>query len=156
MSVRRRLRLVRLATVLLLCPGAWGCASDDPVDPEAELISLVGDWQADRFIVKNKANPSQAPELIGDLGAEFTLNIQPSGLYTALLVYQGSPITEIGQLDLDGTDVVFTVSYPAPSTSRSRYALAGNRLTLDGDTEFDFNFDGRGDPAEAHIELRKR
>jgi hypothetical protein len=53
--------------------------------------------------------------------------------------------------------VVFHVSYPPPaSTSRSRYTVTGTRLTLDGDTEFDFNIDGTADPAEAHIELQKR
>jgi hypothetical protein len=59
-------------------------------------------------------------------------------------------------LEIDGTEIVFQVHFPAPSKSRSRYALTANRLTLDGDTQFDFNLDRRPDPAEAHIELSKR
>jgi hypothetical protein len=30
------------------------------------------------------------------------------------------------------------------------------KLTLDGPTEFDFNLDGKGDPATAHIELARK
>jgi hypothetical protein len=127
------------------------------VGPNASIAPLVGDWQADRFVVRNKANPSQSAELIRDLGAQFTLNVQPSGQYTAVLVYQGTPITEIGLLEVSGSEIVFSVSFPQPATtSRSRYVVTSTRLTLDGDTEFDFNVDGRGDPAEAHIELAKR
>jgi hypothetical protein len=152
--------LIRRACLcLLLLAPAWaaGCAADDELGPNASLALLVGDWDADRFVVRNKANPTQAPELIRDLGSQFTLNVQPSGQYTAVLVFQGNPITEIGVLEVEGGEVVFQVSYPPPpSTSRSRYTVTATRLTLDGDTEFDFNIDGRGDPAEAHIELRKR
>ena len=135
---------------------AGACRGSGELGPNAALAQLVGDWDADRFVVRSKANPSQAPELIGDLQAQFTLNIQPSGQYTAVLVFQGTPITEIGIIELAGSEVVFQVSYPAPDTNRSRYTLAAGRLTLDGDTEFDFNRDGTPDPADAHIELKKR
>jgi hypothetical protein len=152
-------RLPRLLfSVLLLLPVvAAGCSGTDELGPNASVALLVGDWEADRFTVKNKANPTQVPELIRDLGAQFTLNVQPSGQYMAVLVYQGNPITEIGILEVEGSEIVFHVSVPPPpATTRSRYVVTGSRLTLDGDTEFDFNLDGTGDPAEAHIEMRKR
>ena len=145
-----------LALAAALCGIVAGCGGGDAVGPDAALAILVGDWQADRFVVTNKANANQAPELIHDLGAQFSLNVQPSGQYTAILAYQGTPITEIGTLEIVQGDVVFHVSYPAVETSRSRYTIANARLTLDGDTEFDFNADGKGDAALAHIELKKR
>jgi len=143
-------------SLLIALLAAASCSGDDQLEPNSSLSQLVGDWDAIRFVVKNKANPAQAPELIRELGANFTINVQPSGQYTAVLVYQGTPITEIGLLELDGGEVVFRVSYPAPGINRSRYALTAPRLVLDGDTQFDFNRDGSGDPAEAHIELNKR
>jgi hypothetical protein len=106
--------------------------------------------------VTNKANPAQSPELIHDIGAQFTLDIQPSGQYTAILAYQGTPITELGTLTVDQGDLVFSVTYPATDTNRSRLTLSGTHMTLDGDTEFDFNNDGKPEQATAHIELNKR
>lgn len=154
------MRTSRLTILLLLfAPIFWslsGCSGEESVGPDSSLSALVGDWQADRFVVTNKANPAQAPELVHDLGAQFTLNVQPSGQYTAILAYQGTPITEIGTLEVDRGEVVFHVSHPAPSSSRSRYSVTSTRLTLDGDTSFDFNGDGKGDPATAHIEMRKK
>lgn len=146
--------LRRLGLLCLLATA--GCGGGEAIGPNEALAELTGDWQATRFVVTNKANPSQAPELIHDLGAQFTLNIQPSGQYTAILVYQATPIAEIGLLEVSGNDVVFHVSIPTQVTTRSRYSLSNNHLTLDGDTEFDFNADGAGDPATAHIELARR
>lgn len=146
--------LRRLGFLCLLA--AAGCGGEEAIGPNDALAPLTGDWRADRFVVTNKANPSQAPELIRDLGAQFTLNIQPSGQYTALLVYQATPITEIGILEVSQGEIVFHISYPATETTRSRYILSGSHLTLDGDTEFDFNADGIGDAATAHIELTQQ
>ena len=148
--------LGRRGAVAALFVLGMACGGVDEVGPDTSLGQFVGDWDADRFVVRNKANPAQAPELIGTLGAQFSLNIQPSGAYTAILGYQGLSITEIGVLEVDGAEIIFHVSFPAPGSSRSRYALTGTRLTLDGDTEFDFNLDRVPDPAEAHIELRRR
>jgi hypothetical protein len=144
----RRIFFVLVVTLL-------GC-SDGTVTANASVADLVGDWTATRFQVTNKSNPTQSPELIHDLGAQFTLDVQPSGQYTAILAYQGTPITELGTLTIDQGDLVFEVTYPASDTNRSRLTLAGRHMTLDGDTEFDFNNDGKPDAATAHIELDKR
>jgi hypothetical protein len=126
------------------------------VGPDATLAQFVGDWDASRFVVKSKANPEIDPDLIGDLAAEFSVNVQPSGQYTAILVYEGLPITEIGTLEVEGIDLIFHVAFPEAKTTRSRFTFAGPRLTLVGDTEFDYNFDGTPEPAEATIELIRR
>src|SRR5688572_24856019 len=73
-----------------------GCSSDDSVGPDASIAFLVGVWEAERFVVTSKANPQTAPDLITALGATFSLDVQPSGQYTAILVFQGTPVTEIG------------------------------------------------------------
>jgi hypothetical protein len=132
------------------------CAPADEIGPNASLALLVGDWDAARFTVTSKANPTVNAELVRDLGASFSLNVQPSGQYTAILTYQGTPLTEIGILETDGPEVVFNVSFPAVDRTRSRFAVTASTLVLDGDTEFDFTLDGKGDPATAHIELRRR
>jgi len=144
--------LLFLLLVLLLAGG--GCGGDGGTEPKNdELSALVGDWRARRFVVTNKSNPEQAPDLIGDLNASFSINIQPSGLYTAILVYQGTPLTELGTLEIDGNEVVFHVETGQPRTNRSAYALVGSVLTLVGDTEFDYDFDGASEMAVATIEL---
>src|SRR3954463_14934011 len=113
----RRFLLPLSLTVLLL-----GC-SDEAITANPSIANLVGDWQATRFQVTNKANSAQSPELIHDVGAQFTLDIQPSGQYTAILAYQGTPITELGTLSIDQGDLVFNVTYPSAESSRSRLTL---------------------------------
>jgi hypothetical protein len=142
--------------LLLLIITLTSCGGDGGVGPDATLAQFVGDWDASRFVVKSKANPEIDPDLIADLGAEFSVNVQPSGQYTAILVYQGFPITEIGTLEIEGSDLIFHVDFPEPKTTRSRFTFAGPRVTLVGDTEFDYNFDGTPEPAEATIELIRR
>ncbi len=132
------------------------CSGGEPLGPQASIEFLVGDWKAERFVIQSKTNPEIAPELIKGLGGEFSINIQPSGQYTAILVYQGSPFTEIGRIEIEGNEVVFRVSYPEAAVNRSRYTLAAGLLILIGDTDFDFNRDGRTEPATARIELRRR
>jgi hypothetical protein len=128
------------------------CGDGGGVGPDEALEAFVGDWSASRFVVRSRANPEIAPDLISTLGAEFTVNVQPSGQYTAILVYQSTPITELGQLEVVGDELVFHVSFPSARTTRSRFTFAGPRVTLVGDTEFDYNFDGTPEPAEATIE----
>lgn len=132
-----------------------GCGND-PVGADSSLEPLVGDWVAQRFVVRNLSNPDQAPDLVGDpaIGATFTLSIEPSGLYQAVLVYQETPTAELGTLEVDGAEIVFHINVPQPpTTSRSHYILSNGRLTLVGDTQFDFDLDGNAEDAEATIEL---
>ena len=98
-----------------------------------------------------------APDLIKALGAKFSLNVQPSGQYTAILVYQSSPFTEIGLLEMDGQEIVFHVSFPEAATTRSRLTTSGaTQINLVGDTKFTFVPGSDPQPATATIDLRKR
>jgi hypothetical protein len=141
-----------LALVVVL---ATACGGEDPVVVDPLVSPLVGDWSATAMVVTSVANPDVAPELIA-LGASFTLNVQSSGQYTAILIYAQQASTEIGFLSVSGNVVTMTHSFPDTKTTSATYVLAGNRLTLDGDTDFDFNLDGTSEPAVAHFELERR
>ncbi len=141
------------AILPLLVTLLGACGGDDAVGPDPELQALVGDWDATELILAATVNPDLNVDLIQE-GATFDLNIQPSGQYTAILVYAGQDQTEIGQVEVDGNRLTLTPTVPAdqPETTGT-YSLQGNVLTLDGSTEFDFNFDGTPDPATVHFEL---
>jgi hypothetical protein len=126
------------------------------VEPNSSISALVGDWDATSLVITSVADPSIHPDLI-QLGATFTLNVQPSGQYTAILVYNGQPKTEIGQLSVSGDSITLQPTTPSSGASTTgSYQVNGNHLTIDGDTEFDFNLDGQPDPAKAHFELMKK
>ncbi len=132
-----------------------GCKSD-AVAPDASIEALVGDWNGDVFIITSLANPDQSADLIA-AGATFTLNVQASGQYTAILIFNDQPQTEIGQLSVSGTNITLRRTYPAPpDTTTGTYSLDGNRLTVDGETDYDFDLNGTKEPARLHFELVKQ
>ena len=152
---RTRAGLARLA-LLWAAVLATACGGDGKVTgPEPSVAPLVGDWAASAMVVTSLANPDVAPDLI-QLGASFTLNVQPSGQYTAILLYARQASTEIGFLSVSGNVVTMARTFPSAATSSALFTLEGNDLTLDGDTEFDFNLDGTPEPALAHLELAGR
>lgn len=106
--------------------------------PDSDLEFLGGDWDTTRFVVQSKANLEVAPDLIGGLGSQFFMNVQPSGQYPATLVFQATPVIEIGLLEVDGNDIIFHVNVPSPATNRSRYTIFADGMTLEGGTEFAF------------------
>jgi len=131
------------------------CSGGEVLEPNESIQFLVGTWDAQRLVVESKANPEIAPEIIG-LGGQFWLTVEPSGLYGATLVFEGASSTEMGRLEIDGDELVFHLSFPEETINRSQLTRLGSRIGLVGDTRFDFNLDGRPDPATARIELQKR
>ena len=151
--MRRGVGLLALAWVLVL---AAACGSSDEILKPDPLVSpLVGDWSATAMVVTSVANPEIHPDLIA-LGAKFTLNVQPSGQYTAILIYAEQASTEIGILSVSGNVVTMTRSFPNQETSTAVFSVTGNKLTLDGDTKFDFNLDGTSEDALGHFELERQ
>jgi hypothetical protein len=136
---------------VLMAAHISGCGSES-TGPDPALAPLVGAWDATRLRLTSVANPQVIVDLI-ELGAAFRLDIQPSGQYTAILLYAQQTSTEIGTLSVSGNTLTMRREFPSVSTSAAVFTLAGNRLTLDGDSEFDFNLDGTPDPALAHFEL---
>ena len=147
---RWRRTLAALAVVV-----ASACGGDGgPTGPDAALAPFVGDWVATELVLTSVANPDIAPDLIG-LGAVFTMNVQPSGQYTAILIYAQQASTEIGTLRVSGNTLTLNRDFPSRAVTSGTYSLSGNVLTLDGNTEFDFNLDGTPDAALVHFRLVK-
>ena len=107
---------------------------------------MVGEWIADSMVLTSKANPEIAPD-ITEFGAVFTLSVEPSGRYTAILEGYGQSSTESGTLTVEGPDVVFMRQLPTPGDSGARWERVGSSVILSGDTDFDFNLDGTSEPA---------
>lgn len=135
--------------------GSSACGGD-PLEVDPALAPLVGDWEATTLTVTNVDNPAVSPDLI-ELGAAFDLNVQPSGQYTAILVFSLQSSTEIGQISVSGSEVTLRPAFPAgqePTTGT--FSVTPTTLVIDGSTRFDFNLDGTSEPALAHFELVRK
>lgn len=149
--MRRGVAWLALAGTIAL---AAACGADKSVvEPNPDVVPLAGDWTATAMVITSVANPEISSDIVAQFGATFTLNVQPSGQYTAILIYSEQASTEIGILSVSGNVVTMQRSFPTSETTSATFTLEGNRLTLDGDTEFDFNQDQSPEPALAHIEL---
>lgn len=111
---RRTEAIFALLLFLAFVPPLTSCGGDAPVGPDTDLEFLVGDWDATRFVVQSNANPEVAPELIAGNVVEFSLNVQPSGQYTSVLIFERIPDTQIGLLQVDGDEIIFHRSFPSP------------------------------------------
>ncbi len=144
--------------LLFLAFATTGCG-EGPVEiepPEEDLVApFVGTWDAEAFTVTSDADTTTVANLTMD--GSFVINIQPSGTYTATLVYGDlSPIIEIGVLRPSNSGTVtLQPNGGDPATSTFDFVQV-DYLVLDGPTRFDFNLDEVLDPAQAHIELQRR
>jgi len=145
------------AGTLFLALLVASCGGDTIVDPPpVDLVEpFVGTWDAEVFTVTNDADPSTVADLM--LDGSFTLNVQPSGTYTATLLFgELSPVIEIGVLrPSEGGTVTLQPTGGTPATSTFVFERE-DYLTLDGPTDFDFNLDGTPEAAQAYIELQRR
>ena len=151
--------LTRRLGLLLWCAAVLGACGEDSsnggTEPDPAVAPFVGDWNATDFTVTSAANAQLVEDLI-NLGATFDLNVQPSGRYTATLVFVGQPSVEIGDLLVSGNTVTLMRSVPSPQTAVSTFTFVGaDVLILDGPTDYDFNSDGVPEDATAHIELER-
>lgn len=146
-------------TGALLLLGALACGGDggaDPIGPDAEIAQFVGDWTAQGMTLTNVANLEVVVDLV-ELGATFTLNVQPSGQYTAILVFGLQASTEIGTVSVAGSTLTLNRNFPSTETAPGTFEFFGpDRFVLDGDSEFDFNLDGSSEPALAHFDFVRR
>jgi hypothetical protein len=146
----QRVLIVLAAAVLLV-----GCGGSDPTDvtePDPDVAPFVGTWEAVVFEVTNLADQDQVLDVVA-IGS-FSLNVQPSGFYTATLVVEESLNVENGQLTVIGNSIRLGPTDGQATTAE--YAFLGpNRVELNGPTEFDFNFDGEPETARARIILER-
>lgn len=155
---------IALLAIATACGGSDGPGLTDP-DPDPEIEPFVGLWDAEVFEVTSDADATIVARLI-ELGASFTLNIEPSGTYTATLDLSQveevdslgiDPFVEIGKMAVNGNFVTLTPTTPAgPPVSGEVTFLGADYFRLVAPTEFDFNLDSELDPAELLVELRKR
>ncbi len=133
-----------------------GASKDEIVGPDPAVQPFVGTWDAVFFEVTNTADPNTVADLMID--GSFNVNIQPSGAYTATLVFGGiDPVIEIGQVTVTGSFITFRPNGENPCPGSSAYTFpAPDRMTLAGPTCFDFNLDGESEDAFAEIELERR
>ena len=147
-------RLIRGLSLLLL--SLTGCGDPAPTGPDPLIEPFVGDWTATAFVLTSSVSDQVSIDLI-QLGGTFDLNIQPSGSYTAILIYAGLGQTEMGTISAAANMVTLNRELPSRENAVSAYQFVGDTvLILDGDTEFDFDFDGQEDPALAHFELLRK
>jgi hypothetical protein len=151
-----RFRPFLLAVAAAVCAA---CGSDTPLQSgnDPALEPFVGDWEATEVILVNDANPSDSIDVLGE-GGTFTINVQPSGTYTATLAYPSLPPgVEIGKLSVFGATVILQPTTPSGPSVSSTFAFDGpDKLTLDGPIDFDFNGDATPEPGQAHFELERQ
>ena len=135
---RNRPRLLVLIGIVMI--GVIGCG-EGPVEPAFDPMFMVGNWLAESLVVTSVANPEVVFDLTA-LGAVFTLSVQPSGRYTAILEGFGQSSSEFGRLTVDGPDVVRMPESPPGEESRALWELVGESVILEGETDFDFDLDG--------------
>lgn len=145
--------LHRAALPLLLPPLVALACVDNTVDPDVgEIDFLVGAWGSEDMEMRSQANPNIVVDLVQHFDAEFHLSVAPSGRYQATLSYfGGEAVPEEGTLHVEGDEIVFVSD--GGVESRSTYQFQDDRLVLEGQSEFDFNIDGRPEPAILRIVL---
>lgn len=147
-AVRRPL-LVLLALLLA------ACGSDDAVGPDEDIAFLVGDWTATEILITNPENPEQVIDIV-ELGAIFTLNVQPSGQYTASMLVFGQPASALGTLEVRDDQLILHQEIPQVETQVSTYTYADGQLTMEGQTLVDINSDGEDEVVELALTLEKQ
>lgn len=152
--------LTQRAFVLLIALSI-GCGSDggdSSVGPDAVSPAgvLVGSWTASILVLTNKANEQQSGDIVAQFGAVFTMDVQQSGRYLAILSAFGQSSSESGTLTVSGTLLTMRRKLPSEQTSVSEISVMGADIVIDGDTDFDFNQDGTLEPARLHMVLSPR
>ncbi len=148
-SARFAVRLLTIWGVSTL--GAMACGADpvdpeDPDDPEYNPGFMVGDWLADSLVMTSVAN-SEVVEYLVARGAVFTLSVQPSGRYTAILEGFGQSSSESGRLTVDGMYVILYPQVPLGPLSQALWERVGDSVILEGGSDFDFNRNGTAERA---------
>jgi hypothetical protein len=152
---KRWRRCTGMAALALGIAFLAACSSGDVTAPNPSVADFVGDWNGVSLVLTSQSDPTISPDLIA-LGATFSLNVQKSGEYTAILLYSGGASTEIGKVEVSGQSVTLDRTYPSKSTTSGVYSTQGDHLILDGETQFDFNLDGTAEPALVHFDLVKK
>ena len=129
----------------IMTAGTTGCG-DGPTEPDLNPDFMVGAWLAESLVLTSVANPEVIADLVA-LGAKFTLSVEASGRYTAILEGFGLFSSVSGRLTVDGAYVVFMQELPIRDESMDMWERVDDSVILVGESEFDFNLDGTTEPA---------
>jgi len=149
-------RIACLSATLALIAVLGACGGDDGVSADPSVAFLVGDWSATHMVVTPDLAPDQALDLV-EAGGSFSINVQPSGQYTAVIGIPGfgAPPPELGTLTVEGDEIVFTRTSPPPRTvSRATYEeIAPGHVTFSGPSEVDLDGNGTMDAVTLEVEI---
>lgn len=128
----------RPAAAILALLLVVGCG-DDPTAPDLGL--LVGDWEATAMRFTSEADPEKTIDIVAE-GGRFTLNVQPSGQYTAILAIPGfAPQTEIGLISVSGSTITLEVQFSPTGevrTDTGTYSVSTEILQITAKSVFNF------------------
>jgi hypothetical protein len=148
--------LLTAALMLSACGGDSDSPSTPPDPlPSDDLTPVVGNWLADSILVSPKINPGQAVEIVGRDGVEFTLTVQTSGSYRAVLRAFGNQSEETGTIRLLGNQIFYSVQTPVAKSAAGEWSRVGDRLVLVDDAPLDFNLDGIPDDVDTRMVLSR-
>lgn len=154
MNTISRRNLLRGTGLFLVGLLGFSC-SDGGTGPKKELAPLVGTWNGQVVLLTNQSNPSQSVDIIAE-GATFSISILATGTYTAHVSFFGNPAPpEIGTVTVSGNQITIAPTGGTEPPTTGTWAIQGGVLTVDGETEFDFNLDGTREAATVHMELTK-
>lgn len=135
-----------------------GCG-DTQIAPDADIAPLVGDWDAVAFEVTSAENPLISVDIL-EQGAEFFINVQPSGGFTTQLSFQGAACTELGDLETREATLLMKIRVTTcgggSRTDTATFSVTGDILTLQAGTVFDFDLNGTSEAAHLDAELARR
>ena len=152
----RACKIATRAVVLFLVGVAVSCGGDSSGPSEAPGPDfMVGDWMATVLVITSTVNPEVSVDLMA-AGATFTLSVQPSGRYTAILAGFGQSSSESGMLSVEGPHVVFRRTIPSVDVARSTWVREGTDVVLTGPTVYDFNLDGMTEDGTIVVRLTPR
>lgn len=130
-----------------------GCSDSTDPGVQEDLAFLVGSWDAESFVVTNRADPTQSVDIVAT-GSSFLFSVEPSGRYQASLTVLGATSTVFGRLELDGEQITIFQEFPTEDTQNGTLErLSQDRVRLSAETGFDFDQDGILDPSDFTAEL---
>lgn len=148
----RRFHLVALVAVLL----TPSCGSDTTGPPPE---TLIGAWNATSVALVSMADPTVRIDLVTDLGAAVTLELEPDNDFTLTLAYTGPEpggpwgMSAVVTGTWTATDVLTLQTSPT-SQWQFEIDLEGDTLRLtEADTSFDFDEDGTPEDADLSLDL---
>lgn len=133
--------MLKHAPALIAAVALVGTACGDSLSPE----DIAGDYDATVFEFTSVADPTQKIDAV-QAGFVVTISISPRGLFT----YTANGESELGRIEIDGSDVTITLSGGPATGTISR---SGDTVTMNLTTGIEFDFDDDGNDEEATLRI---